>query len=109
MIDKIGGRKVVALVIVMLLAVGAVFLKGDVPPNFLQVLQWVFAAFVVGNGVEHLSGAIEAHAGGTEAPDTSGLEAKLTELQTESVKTQGLVAQVGDVLTTILKRINGQV
>jgi hypothetical protein len=68
MIEKIGGRKVFAALLVIAVGVGAVLLKGDVPANLLQLLQVVFGALVVGNVGEHVVGAVRARAeaGSTE-------------------------------------------
>ena len=104
MIDSIGGRKVLAATIVMALAVGAVLLKGDVPPNFLQLLQVVFGAFVLGNGIEHVAGAV-----GARAPevDLSGVEAQLEQLKAESAATQNGVATVQQSLGALIQRVIG--
>lgn len=69
MIDAIGGRKVLAVLVIVALGVGAVFLKGDVPTNFLELLKWVFPFFIAGNAIEHVvAGSVEKVTSG--APPT---------------------------------------
>ncbi len=60
MIDKVGGRKALMLVITLASGIGCVALKGDIPANFLMLLQTIFGGFIVGNGMEHLSNARRA-------------------------------------------------
>lgn len=55
MIEKLGGRKTVTLIIVLLVSIATIAMKGDIPANFLMLLQTVFGAYVLGNGVEHVS------------------------------------------------------
>jgi hypothetical protein len=113
MIDSIGGRKVLAAAIVMALAVGAVLLKGDVPPNFLQLLQVVFGAFVLGNGIEHVAGAVGSKAAtSSEVVDQFGtvvtqVGTQLGELKAESARTQEAVATVQNSLAALIQRVLG--
>lgn len=113
MINSIGGRKLVAAAVVLVVGAGAVILKGDIPPNMLQLLQTLFGALVLGNVAEHAGRAYvqakEAQAGGSEEDvvDTieelnaslsarmDALEAKAnTTLETTAVVQQGVQAIV---------------
>ena len=49
MINLLGGRKAAALLIMALLGIGTVVWKGDVPANFLSLMEFLFAAYVAGN------------------------------------------------------------
>lgn len=62
MIDAIGGRKIVAALVILAVGVAVVIMKGDIPANLLSLLQVVFGAFVIGNGVEHVANAVTARA-----------------------------------------------
>ena len=103
MIDNIGGRKILAAIVVMALAVGAVLLKGDVPPNFLQLLQVVFGAFVLGNGIEHVAGAVGARG----EVDLSPVNSQLEQLKAEVLATQSGVATTQQSLSALIQRVIG--
>lgn len=69
-----GFRKIIAALVVVGVGAALVYLHGDVPPGMQEVLQWVFAAFVVGNGVEHITDAVASkqaspQAAAPEAPN----------------------------------------
>lgn len=49
----VGLRKIITAFILLLVGLGIVIYKGDIPPNFLTLLQTIFGAFVVGNAFEH--------------------------------------------------------
>lgn len=63
MFEKLGGRKLVASILTVLIGLGAVAIKGDVPVNFLDLLIAVLITFVGGNGVEHIALAYKARHG----------------------------------------------
>jgi hypothetical protein len=57
LIDRIGGRKLLAA-LVALIAIGIfVVVKGDVPPAAKDLIMAVFGALVAGNAVEHMTDA----------------------------------------------------
>lgn len=87
MISALGGRKVVVAIVVTLIGVGAVFLKGDVPPNFLSLLQTVFGAFVAGNMFAHY----------TEAKKVVGAPAEEETQPQPNMEIGALEARVGDL------------
>lgn len=60
MIDTIGGRKTLALLLIMVVSIGVVLLKGDVPEHFSAILEFLFTGFVAGNVGEHFAGAMKA-------------------------------------------------
>lgn len=59
MIDKMGGRKAFGAFFVVSAGALTVYFKGDIPQHFLELLSWVFSAFVAGNAAEHLAGALK--------------------------------------------------
>jgi len=86
MLDFIGGRKVAMGLLILGIAVAVLLVRGDVPPNFKELLAVVFGAFVVGNGFEHVAGAV---ANNKEGPvDT------IEELAAVSAKLEAQVAEV---------------
>jgi hypothetical protein len=108
LIDSIGGRKVLVAASVTLLGVGAVFVKGDVPPGFLTLLQTIFAAFVVGNGIEHASSAyVEAKTGTPSVAPEAPPPAPNEEVVKELSEIKGAVATVQETLTAFIKRAFG--
>ncbi len=52
-----GARKVISGLVLLIVGVGIVILKGDIPPNLLSLMQLLYAAFVVGNIGEHVTTA----------------------------------------------------
>lgn len=68
MIDAIGGRKVAVFGAVLVLSLALVLIKGDVPPGFISILQWVIPAFVLGNGIEHVANAYSSTQDAPGAP-----------------------------------------
>lgn len=118
----VGNRKLIAVVVLLVLGVGAVFLRGDVPPNFLSLAQFLFGAFVVGNGVEHLAGAAtdivsarvpsnDDSAAAAPAPlappvDLSPVHSALADVQAQNAATQQGVAIVQQTLTHVVQRMN---
>jgi hypothetical protein len=79
MIDSIGGRKVVVAALIVAVAVATVLLKGDIPANFLALLQVVVGAFVAGNVGEHVATAVaeRRRSPGNNPDDTPDLDAQL--------------------------------
>lgn len=55
MFDQLGGRKMVAAVLIVAIGVSIAFVKGDVPSNLLQLLEVVFGVFVTANTVNTAS------------------------------------------------------
>jgi hypothetical protein len=74
----IGQRKIFISLVLLVAGIATVALKGDVPANFLTLMQTLVGAFVAGNGIEHLSKAL-TKPGATElaatGPDTQTKEA----------------------------------
>ncbi len=74
LIDKLGGRKVVATVLALAAGGIAVAFKGDVPANYLALLQTALGAFVGGNIAEHWSKNLQAAKGGGSKKGDSGAQ-----------------------------------
>lgn len=60
LIDAVGGRKALLAIAVVGVALGVVFIKGDVPDGLVQILSVVFGGFMVGNGAEHIGAAMSS-------------------------------------------------
>ncbi len=97
MLERIGGRKVAAGIVIVLVGLIVTAIAGDVPANLLALLQVVFGAFVLGNGFEHAAGAFAAKGAAPQAVDHSEtletLQAQ-AEAQAEAIATtqQGVAA-----------------
>lgn len=105
MLDKIGGRKTIVAVIVFITGLIVTHLKGDVPPNLLQLLSIVFGAFVVGNVGEYVSGAYQAKAL-VPAPDAANGEALKAEVDTikSSMEELKVIAQKNTEGTAVVQQ-----
>ncbi len=81
-----GSRKIIITFVTMAAGIGAVALKGDVPTNFLTLLQTLAGAFVVGNGVEHAARAMkkDASAGAPLVVDVPGVGTALGQLEDQA-------------------------
>lgn len=77
-INKIGGRKMLAVGLALLAGGAAVYFRGDVPVNFLALLQTILGAFVGGNIAEHWAKKLPA---GQPTVDTKQLEQRMAALQ----------------------------
>lgn len=61
-IDSLGGRKLVAAGVIIVIAAVVMSIKGDLPVHFKEVLEWVFTAFVTGNAIEYFGTAMQTNA-----------------------------------------------
>jgi hypothetical protein len=114
MIDAIGGRKVAGALLVIAIGVGVVFLKGDIPPNLMALLQVVFGAFVAGNAVEHMAAARKPAESLEVSNETSLEPGAITELQAPSqigvelAEIKGGIATVQQTLVAIIEKAWGK-
>lgn len=46
-------RKIISGAVLLAVGLAVTCVKGDVPPNFLALLQWIYVSFVAGNAMEH--------------------------------------------------------
>ncbi len=76
LIRSFGGRKALATFAMLLIGAGCVWLKGDVTPGFLTLMQTLFGGFVLGNGVDHFMETKKAQVLPTPTPDPTIIEAK---------------------------------
>jgi len=60
MIQHVGGRKFLAALVMLMVAGGLVALKGDIPPNAMTFLEFVFGALITGNVATKISNAVAA-------------------------------------------------
>lgn len=69
--EKVGGRKLIATVLV--LAAGGVLVatNGDVPDNYLVLLQTALGAFVGGNAVSKIVAAVQGRGKPASAQETT--------------------------------------
>jgi hypothetical protein len=116
MVDKIGGRKVVVALITLALGIGAVFLRGDIPPGLLTLMQTLFGAFVAGNMFEYASEAYTTVKSAAPTAPSQEVEEALTDtltivknqheaLSTQVAQAQQGVAQVQETLVVIANKI----
>jgi hypothetical protein len=111
MIETIGGRKVLVVAGAVLLGVGAVFLKGDVPPGFLTLLQWAVGLFVLGNGIEHAATAYSSSADQGEPPvvidhsvDLASLKAAVDSLGANDAALAQNISTVQQAISLIIRK-----
>ena len=50
-----GKRKLITGGLLLGLGVLITFIKGDIPPNLKDLMEWTYIAFVLGNGFEYYS------------------------------------------------------
>jgi hypothetical protein len=120
MFDLITGRKFLVALFVVAIGVGCVYFKGDIPQGLLNLLQLVFGAFVVGNGVEHVASAIVDKAAITSASSASAeppsapaptqedlgvVYQNLAHIQQQNAESQQAIANVQTTLMEIIKRV----
>ena len=53
-------RKIISGVILLTVGVVITFIKGDIPPNLLSLMQLLYVTFVAGNGFVHATTAYVA-------------------------------------------------
>lgn len=58
--DKFTTRKIIAGLVLLVVGLIVVYIKGDVPPNLLSLMSWLYASFVTGNAIQHVSDAVIA-------------------------------------------------
>lgn len=73
MFEKLGGRKAVMSLLAIIVGLVVVFIKGDVPANFLSLIQFVVGVFVGGNVASTISHGISVK----KAPQAKNEEAEL--------------------------------
>jgi hypothetical protein len=114
MIDKLGGRKAFFSLVAIIVGVAIAFIKGDLPPNLLNLLQFVLGAFVTGNLVAGATDAVTAvQSAKAENPvpseptaqvDLSPVLASIKEIGEQNQKTQdGLITVQQGILAIIRK------
>lgn len=60
MSDIYTSRKVLSGLLILAVGIVTVLIKGDIPPNFLSLLQWTYGSFVLGNGVQYVANAMSS-------------------------------------------------
>ncbi len=111
--DSLTERKVVVVGAAVLIGVGLVFAKGDVPANFLTLLQWAVGFFTVGISVEHAANAYTDVNAAAPVTATVDPTAQITDLatkvdhlaQTDQALGQG-IGVVQQTLTAIMNHYN---
>lgn len=87
MIDAIGGRKVLVILATFLVGIGLVVVKGDLPPNFLTLLEFLVGFFMAGNVFEHAANAYTTVNSAPQA-DLTDVHTKLDSLTAAAETTQ---------------------
>lgn len=112
MLDKIVGlRKLIVSVIILGVACAAVYFKGDVPTGLVSVLGFIFAGFVVGNAVEHITdGSVEKANIAAAQPDPAApqadLQTAITDMTAKIQQTSDGINTVQNALLYIMKKYN---
>jgi hypothetical protein len=117
MLDNTGGRKMIAAVMILVLTAVIVIIKGDITPNIVSMLEFLFGALVAGNAVEHVSGAVSARAASKsevkapepEAPtdytaDFQQLSAQLSGLESNDHALAQNISLIQQTLSVIITR-----
>lgn len=106
------GRKVLSAIVLTLVAVGVTVVKGDIPTNLSSFLQFLFGAFVLGNGIEHVSSAYvdgKSSSGGVDMVPThdkiDDLKATVTALGENDQKIAEQVVQVQQAISAIVSKL----
>lgn len=87
MIEKLGGRKVILGLLIIILGVAIeALLKNGLTANVLTLLLGIYGAFAVGNGAEHISTAISTKDNSVTYTSLESVE-KLQQVQSESLDT----------------------
>ncbi len=94
--NKFGGRKVVVTVICLIVGGILALIKGDVPTNYLVLLQTIISAFILGNTAEHFAGKKAA-----PSVDNSETNKKLDDIATLLVQVGHGTQFTNDVLKTL--------
>ena len=96
-IDRLGGRKMVATFLALLAGGITVAFRGDVPANYLALLRTALGAFVGGNIAEHWSKNIKA----TRPESAPASTAKLDALAAQTKTNTELLMAVGQAVHTV--------
>jgi hypothetical protein len=117
MVDKIGGRKVLVVLVTLALGLAITLWKGDIPSGLLSLIQVLFGAFIAGNGVEHIAGVMAASRSSAlpEAADgevsneevlarVASVEARIEAVHTDVQASQTAVNKVQETLIAIIQR-----
>ena len=46
-------RKIISGLVLLLVGLIVTYIKGDIPPNLLSLMQLLYSAFIIGNSLEH--------------------------------------------------------
>lgn len=97
MIDKIGGRKMALAIGSMVCGVVALFFGKLGGTEFVTLALGIVGAFTIGNGVEHVAGAMETKAEAAPLVDLTPVVEKLEAInsQNEQVKEAVVTSQQG--------------
>ncbi len=110
--DKFGGRKTTMGLLFLILSTGMAYLLGDLPPHLQDMLKYLWVAFVAGNGVEHVAGAMKkpatrnASTSSTAVTDTLGKLLGYAEANLES--TNGVKTALTSILDAEKKALEAQ-
>lgn len=83
MFEKLGGRKVVGLLVLIVIGVGYSFYKGDVPENLMILLLGAYGTYAGGNVLEHFSSAVKAKRGRPSKIEPASVNVDLSSIETK--------------------------
>ena len=112
MFEKLGGRKSVGLLILLIIGVTYAALRNDIPDNLLMLLLGSFSVFAGGNVAEHFAAATRAKRGRppemkvkVEAADIekalAPLEQKLNAVSNQQLADSQTVNQVASIIVAL--------
>lgn len=120
LLDKLGGRKMAMCLLGLALCVGAVYLKGDVPEGFREMLKYILTAGIGGNVASDIVAAVQTKVEGTaeaakieakESPasptvkvDLSGIESSLSKVVDSNGQVLNVLQQHGQALQYLLSK-----
>lgn len=97
MSNLIIGRKMVAGMVMLAIGLGTVIWLGEIPPNLLSLLEFLFGAFAVANTAEHISNTVEAVKTATPVPVEVPNTFNELEIRTIIQQNEALAANVSQI------------
>lgn len=87
MLEKLGGRKAIFAIVGIVVGAITVALNGDVPANYLNLLQFIIGAFIGGNVLSKAALAVTvAKASKADAPPAAPAAVSLSTESTEAIE-----------------------
>lgn len=110
MFERIGGRKLSFGLFILAIGLGIGLTKGDIPPNILTLLEFIFGAFVTGNSIGTIAGVVAETRGpgeevsSTETVDLTPILQSVEELKQTDIAMAQSISLVQQSLTMIIRK-----